>query len=76
MIAAFFLVVINILRLFLFLRLPTYGQSFDPHLHLKQKKTGINPAFFSIGGDKEDRTPDLQIANLSLSQLSYIPSTI
>ena len=42
----------------------------------KTKKAGINPAFFSIGGDKEDRTPDLQIANLSLSQLSYIPSTI
>ena len=29
-----------------------------------------------IGGDKGDRTPDLQIANLSLSQLSYIPKII
>lgn len=27
-----------------------------------------------FGGDKEDRTPDLRIANASLSQLSYIPT--
>ena len=32
----------------------------------------MRPLCFN-GGDKEDRTPDLQIANLSLSQLSYIP---
>jgi hypothetical protein len=25
------------------------------------------------GGDEEDRTPDLRIANAALSQLSYIP---
>ncbi len=25
------------------------------------------------GGDEEDRTPDLRIANATLSQLSYIP---
>ena len=30
---------------------------------------------FLFGGDKEDRTPDLRIANASLSQLSYIPNT-
>ncbi len=28
-----------------------------------------------IGGDEEDRTPDLGIANAALSQLSYIPKT-
>ena len=33
----------------------------------------MRPLCFN-GGDKEDRTPDLQIANLSLSQLSYIPN--
>jgi hypothetical protein len=26
-----------------------------------------------IGGDEEDRTPDLRIANATLSQLSYAP---
>jgi hypothetical protein len=28
------------------------------------------------GGDEEDRTPDLRIANATLSQLSYAPKTI
>ena len=34
-------------------------------------------AFFmnSDGGDEEDRTPDLRIANATLSQLSYTPTT-
>ena len=27
-----------------------------------------------IGGDEEDRTPGLGIANAALSQLSYIPT--
>jgi hypothetical protein len=27
------------------------------------------------GGDEEDRTPDLRIANATLSQLSYVPIT-
>src|SRR6266498_2043153 len=27
------------------------------------------------GGDEEDRTPDLRIANAALSQLSYVPRT-
>ena len=34
---------------------------------------GLTKRFFLYGGAKEDRTPDLQIANLSLSQLSYNP---
>ena len=28
---------------------------------------------FDFGGDEEDRTPDLRIANAALSQLSYVP---
>ena len=28
------------------------------------------------GGDEEDRTPDLGIANAALSQLSYVPTTM
>ena len=28
---------------------------------------------FVLGGDEEDRTPDLRIANATLSKLSYIP---
>jgi hypothetical protein len=31
---------------------------------------------FKVGGDEEDRTPGLGIANAALSQLSYIPSGI
>ncbi len=26
-----------------------------------------------LGGDEEDRTPDLSVANAALSQLSYVP---
>ena len=29
---------------------------------------------FEFGGDEEDRTPDLRIANATLSQLSYVPT--
>lgn len=29
--------------------------------------------FLHVGGDEEDRTPDLRIANATLSQLSYVP---
>ena len=32
--------------------------------------------FFDLGGDEEDRTPGLGIANAALSQLSYIPERI
>ena len=28
----------------------------------------------SLGGEEEDRTPDLRIANATLSQLSYPPN--
>jgi hypothetical protein len=28
------------------------------------------------GGDEEDRTPDLRIANAALSQLSYVPTAL
>ena len=31
---------------------------------------------FGTGGDEEDRTPGLGIANAALSQLSYIPKTV
>ena len=30
--------------------------------------------FLKDGGDEEDRTPDLGIANAALSQLSYVPT--
>ncbi len=45
---------------------------------LKQTKTKRIPftgiLFVLIGGGNRDRTDDLQIANLSLSQLSYTPT--
>src|SRR5512134_2845250 len=31
---------------------------------------------FLTGGDEEDRTPDLRIANATLSQLSYVPTRV
>src|SRR5262245_52129355 len=31
---------------------------------------------WGVGGDEEDRTPDLRIANATLSQLSYVPTPI
>jgi hypothetical protein len=31
------------------------------------------PSFREFGGGEEDRTPDLRIANATLSQLSYSP---
>ncbi len=44
------------------------------------KKTSAKKALYLYtglfnGGDEEDRTPDLRIANASLSQLSYTPTT-
>ena len=32
------------------------------------------PGEFGVGGAEEDRTPDLRIANATLSQLSYGPT--
>ena len=34
----------------------------------------INKDFERLGGEEEDRTPDLRIANAALSQLSYPPN--
>ncbi len=38
-----------------------------------KKPDEINSPGSRFGGDEEDRTPDLGIANAALSQLSYIP---
>jgi hypothetical protein len=41
------------------------------------KKPAVSGGFFGllwIGGDEEDRTPGLGVANAALSQLSYIPN--
>ena len=40
---------------------------------INKKKSHHYGRIFFIGGGKEDRTPDLMIANHSLSQLSYTP---
>lgn len=37
----------------------------------KGDRASLSPVF---GGDEEDRTPDLGIANAALSQLSYVPT--
>src|SRR4051812_48764171 len=48
----------------------------------EKRPRGVPPALESVssfllklfcGGDEEDRTPDLRIANATLSQLSYAP---
>ena len=43
----------------------------------KAIKTKANPEELALksGGEEEDRTPDLRIANATLSQLSYPPTT-
>lgn len=48
-----------------------------PIMHLKTKKIAKQICFAIrcfAGGDDGDRTHDLNIANVALSQLSYIPS--
>ena len=41
---------------------------------LRNARLACRPgAFFRYGGAEEDRTPDLRIANATLSQLSYGP---
>src|SRR5881409_2508668 len=35
-----------------------------------------NRPYSFFGGDEEDRTPDLRIANATLSQLSYVPTAV
>ena len=37
--------------------------------------TRAGAAYMFGGGDEEDRTPDLGIANAALSQLSYVPTS-
>jgi len=42
-------------------------------IYAKKKATGNGDLFLVFGGAEEDRTPDLRIANATLSQLSYRP---
>ena len=42
-----------------------------PTIHFEDKCSG---ALVVRGGEEEDRTPDLRIANAALSQLSYPPN--
>ena len=39
----------------------------------QKKSQPLKVGIFGIGGEEEDRTPDLRIANATLSQLSYPP---
>lgn len=47
----------------------TQGFFIPPYFHAKKGTANAVP----FGGDKGIRTPDLYVANVSLSQLSYIP---
>ena len=40
---------------------------------LSDDEADSTPSASRNGGDEEDRTPDLRIANATLSQLSYVP---
>lgn len=46
--------------------IPSYG--------VEPKKQPKVVGFYDSGGVEEDRTPDLRIANATLSQLSYDPN--
>jgi hypothetical protein len=49
----------------------------DPRQHCGERAKKNQPrtvGLLSNGGDEEDRTPDLRIANATLSQLSYVPT--
>ena len=50
----------------------------NPLQHLRSEQKNQPPAvgFFNSGGEEEDRTPDLVIANDALSQLSYFPGKV
>ena len=52
------------------------GLHSSPHMRpSKKKSTDADGHLWTfIGGDEEDRTPDLCIANAALSQLSYTPN--
>ena len=49
----------------------------SPRVRANPQKTKETPTehvgLWIPGGDEEDRTPDLRIANAALSQLSYVP---
>ncbi len=48
----------------------------NPRQHWGERAKKNQPravGFLNDGGDEEDRTPDLRIANATLSQLSYVP---
>jgi hypothetical protein len=49
------------------------GQAIDGKTNKEKAPLRNQVRFVVIGGDEEDRTPDLRIANATLSQLSYIP---
>src|SRR6266850_679437 len=51
-------------------------REFSPTRSHKTIKGHRMMAPFCFGGDEEDRTPDLRIANATLSQLSYVPFII
>ena len=42
-------------------------------VHQSKRAGQLASPFEFGGGDEEDRTPDLRIANATLSQLSYVP---
>jgi hypothetical protein len=42
----------------------------------RRDKDRASTGIFDTGGDEEDRTPDLRIANATLSQLSYVPTAV
>jgi hypothetical protein len=54
---------------------PTHprGREFDPRAACQNRRADYAALLFWLGGDEEDRTPDLRIANATLSQLSYVP---
>ena len=52
---------------------PENGFELPTKRSTKRKKNHLAVVFLSFRGAKEDRTPDLCIANAALSQLSYSP---
>ena len=46
------------------------------HMHRSRCRPTENGWALNGGGDEEDRTPDLRIANATLSQLSYAPTRV
>ena len=44
------------------------------HTHARNQKANCMQLALFVGGEEEDRTPDLRIANAALSQLSYPPN--